>query len=393
MRLRKTFISALWLLLAGLLVLPLGAADDKTDEKLDAQEPAGLVQARGLKKTTTGYLLPAENDFNKLFKDARTLQRKVFDATKQLEKANALETERRATIVQLVQERRKMRGMLQNTRDAASVNRLIDLMEEAEDRIRILEEGTEVKQALSAAESRATGARDAYTEHLLKMRREADALGEKYEDLAADPELKAAIEKLNAGAAKPLPLGPSAPFKKNLLALKKLEDVVLAETIKLRRDEADMYYVQVVFDDRYSKEMAIDTGASLIALPYKMAVDVGLTPKENDPQILLELADGRPIPATLVVAKNIRVGKFVVENVECAVFPEGLPKAAPLLGMTFLRNFSYRINNEDGTLMLTKIETPGDKKVRGKAKDKEEAEGDKEDAEKADADKEEEATN
>ena len=122
MRLRKTIISALWLALPCLMVLPLGAADDKTDEKLDAKEPAGVVQARGLKKTTTGYLLPAENDFNKLFKDARTLQRKVFDATKQLDQANALETERRATIVQLVQERRKMRGMLQNTRDAASVS-------------------------------------------------------------------------------------------------------------------------------------------------------------------------------------------------------------------------------------------------------------------------------
>ena len=384
MRLRQTSNLALWFLLSGLLVLPLWAADDKTEEKLDAKEPAGVVQDRGLKKSTTNYVLPGETDFNKLFKDARTLQRKVFDASKQLERANALETERRATIVQLLQERRKMRGMLQNTRDAAALNRLIDLMEEAEDRIRILEEGAEVKQALSEAEARASNARDAYTEHLLKMRRLADEISEKYEDLAADPALKGALEKLNAGLDKPLALGPSAPFKRNLLNLKKLEDVVLAETIKLRRDEADMYYVQVVFDDRYSKEMGIDTGASVIALPYKMAVDVGLEPKENDPDIMLELADGRPIPAKLVVAKSVRVGKFVVENVECAVFPEGLPKATALLGMTFLRNFSYKINNEDSTLMLTKVESPGGKKAREKEREDLEREADKADDEKPD---------
>ncbi|MGD9646808.1 MAG: TIGR02281 family clan AA aspartic protease [Pirellulales bacterium] len=379
MFLRQSFFSALWLLTLCLFVLPLGAADDKTDEKLDAQEPADLVEARGLKKSAANYVLPGETDFNKLFKDARTLQRKVFDASKQLDKANALEAERRATIVHLLQERRKMRGMLQNTRDAGALNRLITLMEEAEDRIRILEEGTEVKQVLSEAEARAANARDAYTEHLLKMRRLADEINEKYEDLAADPALKEAIEKLNAKVSKPLALGPSSPYQRNLLNLKKLEDVVLAETIKLRRDEADMYYVQVVFDDRYSKEMGIDTGASLIALPYKMAVDVGLEPKENDPEILLELADGRPIPAKLVIAKSVRVGKFVVENVECAVFPEGLPKATALLGMTFLRNFSYKINNEDGTLMLTKIESPGDKKARDKQRQDLEREAEKTD--------------
>ncbi|MBX9789038.1 MAG: TIGR02281 family clan AA aspartic protease [Pirellulales bacterium] len=382
MRLRQSLIWALWFLVPCLWVLPVWAADDKVDEKLDAKEPADVVQQRGLKKSTTNYVLPGETDFNKLFKDARTLQRKVFDASKQLEKANALETERRATIVQLLQERRKMRGMLQNTRDGAALNRLIDLMEEAEDRIRILEEGAEVKQALSEAEARASNARDAYTEHLLKMRRLADEISEKYEDLAADPALKSALEKLNAGLDKPLALGPSAPFKRNLLNLKKLEDVVLAETIKLRRDEADMYYVQVVFDDRYSKEMGIDTGASLIALPYKMAVDVGLEPKENDPEIMLELADGRPIPAKLVVAKSVRVGKFVVENVECAVFPEGLPKATALLGMTFLRNFSYKINNEDSTLLLSKIESPGGKKAREKEREDLEREADKADGDK-----------
>jgi clan AA aspartic protease (TIGR02281 family) len=359
-----------------------GASDEPANKPAASEniprQPAELLAAKGLRKSGDAYLLTGESELSKLLKEARALQRKAFDANAQLEAANAMEVQRQRTIVELLEQRRQLRQVLQATNNVKDYNNIVNLMNEAGDRVRILQESSDVKNAVADAQNNAAAARDKYTECLLKMRRLADATSETYADLAADPRVKAALESLGRQAKKALVLGPSAGFKRNLLNLKKLEDVVLAETIKLRRERSDTFCVQVVFDDHYSKELTIDTGSSLIALPWKMALDLNLKPKESDQTIVLKLADGREIPAKMVIAGSVRVGKFVVEDVPCAVMSEELNDAVAVLGMSFLKNFSYHINSQDATLALTKIEAPTNKRAKAskaKERDKPDAAG------------------
>ncbi len=74
-----------------------------------------------------------------------------------------------------------------------------------------------------------------------------------------------------------------------------------------------------------------------------------------------------PRPQTEVVvasgdlAESVRVGKFTVENVECAVMPAEAALAGPLLGQTFLKNFAYKIDRAKGKLVMTKLEAPSTK--------------------------------
>jgi aspartyl protease family protein len=104
------------------------------------------------------------------------------------------------------------------------------------------------------------------------------------------------------------------------------------------------------------KELCVDSGSTLISLPYKMARDVGLNPDSSDDDVILSLADGRQVRAKRLLIPKVRVGKFELENVECAVMPSNLPDAAPLLGMSFLSQFSFKIDTENKKLTMTKID-------------------------------------
>jgi predicted aspartyl protease len=70
----------------------------------------------------------------------------------------------------------------------------------------------------------------------------------------------------------------------------------------------------------------------------------------------VSLADGRQVRAKRLAIPKVRVGKFEVDNVDCVVMPSSLPDAAPLLGMSFLGQFSFKIDTENKKLTMTKID-------------------------------------
>ena len=106
--------------------------------------------------------------------------------------------------------------------------------------------------------------------------------------------------------------------------------------------------------------MVLDSGASIVSLPYNLAMQCQIEVKPSDPNIVLELADGSRIGGKLVTLDTVRVGKFVVENVECAVLGPEAYRAGPLLGMSFLEHFVFEINAQEGTLSMAKVEADGD---------------------------------
>ena len=101
----------------------------------------------------------------------------------------------------------------------------------------------------------------------------------------------------------------------------------------------------------------VDSGATLISLPHKVAVEFDLEPGPSAPTLTLQLANGAEIPAKLVTISEVRVGKFTVKDVECAVLGPEATDAEPLLGMSFLGVFKFEINAQAGTLNMVKLET------------------------------------
>ena len=97
------------------------------------------------------------------------------------------------------------------------------------------------------------------------------------------------------------------------------------------------------FDDHYRAwasvngvdvELMIDTGASIVLLPYEDAVSVGIDPAELEFSVPVTTANGHSKVAP-VRLDSIRIGEVLVFDVPAAVAQPGLLKSG-LLGMSFL---------------------------------------------------------
>lgn len=80
--------------------------------------------------------------------------------------------------------------------------------------------------------------------------------------------------------------------------------------------------------------MIVDTGASMVTIPFEQAERVGIDPAALEFSIPVVTASGRSAVAPVHLA-SIRIGQVAVFDVEAAVAPPGHLKTA-LLGMTFL---------------------------------------------------------
>ena len=71
-------------------------------------------------------------------------------------------------------------------------------------------------------------------------------------------------------------------------------------------------------------------------------------------------ADGTVVEAKRLVIPSVRVGKFTIQNVECAVMPAEKGDVDPLLGQTFFKYFKVEYSAEARKLSLKKLNTDGD---------------------------------
>lgn len=95
----------------------------------------------------------------------------------------------------------------------------------------------------------------------------------------------------------------------------------------------------------------VDTGSDLCVFPA--ALVGGLAPEKGEPMIILEMGDGRRVPAQLaypsVTAGDIR---------ETAVASAILPDASPIIGRSFLNRIDLRIVAAHGLVRLGAVRDP-----------------------------------
>jgi aspartyl protease family protein len=345
-------------LLAGAMAAELRADEKSADEFLSGQ---GLVR-RG-----NYFALSDETEWAGKVQKTVKLKKVVLDAQKEFRNAEAEVEKKSAAIREATEKRMQLRAQLPQVRSVEQNNQLVTMMNQLTDFLNLKIASNAEEKRVETARSAAGKAREDYTHTLLELRQQYQKIQSHYKQLAANAEVGKAIDEYNEATSKHYKLGPSSTVLANDRALKKLEDVVISESVPIRQSAGRNWHVFVSFEDKYTHELMIDTGASLISLPYKMAESCGLTPTAASPDIQLQLADGKLVTAKLVVAKSVRVGKFSAENVECAVMPADLLEAAPLLGMSYLKHFTFKIDPGDSKLIMSTVED-SDKPARTPAR-------------------------
>ena len=348
-----------WVVVGVLLAGPAGAvaADD-------AKEAEKALAEKGIRKLGTALSLPEETEFSKMFREANKLKRDVTAAQKEQDAAEGQEAKNKQLVVQYLQQRQQISARLRQNLPAAQHNALVAQYNDLADQINLLNQ-TDLTDQLRTVRAKTNEAREAYVSYLMQMRELADAIGTKYSDLGVDPEVREAIERLNAATGKKYELAESRSFQTNLRNLRKLEDTVLSESVELVDEGSGTFMLPVTFNGKHTKELTLDSGASIVSLPYEMASEMGLKPGSDAPVVILSLADGSMIEGRRITIPEVRVGKFTVEEVEGVVLPQGLPNPPALLGMSFLSNFDFKVDSARKTLTMTKVETE-EEPARGK---------------------------
>ncbi len=344
---RRQWSWVLGLLAAVAICRPVVAAEPSPEE---------VLRANGLRKLNQYFVLADESQVNSKFRELDLLHRKVADAQQKASAAEKKVEDKKKLIIASIQQQRELNAALATTTSLKLHNKLVLMHNELVDRVSLLERSDAEEKAAAAARAAVAVVSEQYIEGLLKARAQLDQADEQYTALADDAKVRQAIEDFNKGRPSAVKLGPTPAFALLDRKLKKLESGVLSETIAMQRGDGNLWHVTVSLNGKHAQEMAVDTGASVIALPYQVAEAAGMTPSATDPTVRVSLADGHVISAKRVFAASVRLGKFTVEHVECAVMPADLTQAQPLLGLSFFKHFTYKIDSAKGKLAISQIE-------------------------------------
>lgn len=320
----------------------------------DEASAVATLKAKGINKTGS-LALAADTELSKKLREEFKLKKLLQQATQAFELAHQAVVQND----QLMNQLNEQLVLANRSRDVASNNAIVGELRLCETQRKQL---TETEQE---TRGKANKAREDYLSYVIETRRLADKIQLQYKLLAADKEVVAAVEELNKATGKTFALVESKSFLASMKALKKIEDTVLSDEIALRRS-GNTLYVSTMINNRYSKEMIVDSGASLILLPIKVANDMGVNVPSDAETIKLVLADGNVIEGKKIDLPVVRVGRFEVEHVECAVLSDKFPGAEPLLGMSFLGKFNFKIDPDAGKLTMTRVEGTGEGAPAGK---------------------------
>ncbi len=380
----KTFLPPLYtcriltaLLVGAALASELGApaaqaAEDgkPTSKKPGAEKPAvseskAALEASGLKASGSSLSLADEAALGKQLRAAAAQKKTLVDSEKEAQRIEAEIESVKQQITELKTKHVELSAALTTVSNAVENNQVVGALNAVRGKIDLLlDEQKSIGERLKTARAKSNDLREEFISQVMSMRVLADSVSQQWAKIAADPELQKAVEAENAAAGTKLKLAPSAGLAASEKKLQALEQTVLSEAIPLTFEQGGMW-VDVVFGGKDRKKLIVDSGASAISLPFALAKELGIEPKSQDQKIVVSLADGSQVPATLKTIPSVRVGKFTVEDVECFVLDESAVRAPALLGMSFLGKFKFEVDKEKSVLRMVKFDS-GEAKAKPK---------------------------
>jgi clan AA aspartic protease (TIGR02281 family) len=123
-------------------------------------------------------------------------------------------------------------------------------------------------------------------------------------------------------------------------------------------DEHGQISVETLLNRKVKATLILDTGASLLVIKQSVAKQLGLDAAAIKEDMKLKLADGRESIAKHAVLASVSVQGVEAQNVDVAILAADVQDPYlkdGLLGMTYLKNFSFKIDQKNKKLILEKF--------------------------------------
>ena len=240
--------------------------------------------------------------------------------------------------------------------DVAANNRLVGLIEAARAQLRLAisnrdqlkKKRDEKRVVLNEEESK-------YTEKVLAIRKDYQTIHKHLSQKLDEEPVQIALKVMVAN----FQVSDQWDADKILASvdkrIEKIEQQIFQESIPLEVQSNGSLMLTVVVDGKPAK-MVVDSGASLVTLPARTAIQLGINVPVDARELRLVMADGRTIKARAAVLPRVRVGEFEAENVEAAILDASASEAEALLGMSFLNHFKFEFDPAKKTITLLRIE-------------------------------------
>jgi len=320
----------------------------------DDGRPEDVLKNRGLKRSGSNYVLSGELDVQKKVNAVRSLSQQLNYAMMQRVAFDQGIEDQKAMFRELQQQQILLNQQLQQNLPVVQHNQLVAAVNEVTGRLNLLRAEAPDPNMKQEMDKEVPQRRAAFIQAVLELRQLVDSTVKQYAELGDDDTIKKALSDLGAKSKSTFKLGPSRDFQEKVKLLERIEKSVLTEEIELKR-RGGVHEVDVTFNKKEPVSMIFDTGASFVTISTQLARRIGLTPQPTDPPIELHVADGSVIHARQMTIPSVRVGKFTLDNVICAVMPADKKDTPLLLGQSFINQFTHRV--EGDRLILTKVET------------------------------------
>ncbi len=118
------------------------------------------------------------------------------------------------------------------------------------------------------------------------------------------------------------------------------------------RKQGDSLYVDVKLNGKASARLLLDTGASVTQISHRLAKKLRIKKNQGVP-LEVRIANGQMVRGRKVRLKEIRVRSVRVTDVTAIVLDQEVASDTDgLLGMSFLKHFSFEVDAEKGELLL-----------------------------------------
>lgn len=115
------------------------------------------------------------------------------------------------------------------------------------------------------------------------------------------------------------------------------------------QSESGGFWVDVRLNDRLSQRMLVDTGASVIILPGRLAKSLGIE-QEGTPRQLRTVQG--VVQGRLVELERVTLGGASVSGVQAVILDDHNGEAVGLLGRSFLNRFAFSVDPDRGVMAL-----------------------------------------